>query len=519
MQARARLAATDAALATRFDGGEPATRLVAARAAAADALIIEAWTRCVGSAGTASLFAVGGYGRGELFPHSDIDLLVLADDGAQGELRGALGCFFALLWDAGLPASHAVRSPAQCTEAAADQTVLTALIESRPLHAGPSACAALADAVDAHRTWPPQAYFGAKVAERRARHARYGDTADNLEPNIKDGPGGLRDLQMLGWIALRSFGVRDLDALVDLGRLGADEAVALAREREALSRLRFGLHLVARRGDDRLRFDHQKALASRLGFGDSVDALAVETMMQGFYRSAAVVLRINERLQQRFEEHFDGAAVAVPVDDRFELRRGYLAARMAHWPAPGTGDVFALFAAWAALPDVRSLHSQTARALAEALPDIPPYADAPVAQRDAFVALLRGPDPVPTLERMARLGVLARWVPAFAQVSGRMQFDLFHVYTVDQHTLAVLRNLAAFASGEADPRFALAHEVWPGLRKPELLLLAALFHDIAKGRGGDHAELGADDARAFCQAHAFGEADTALVEWLVRRHL
>lgn len=517
--ARAALADVDAGLAARFDAGEPATRLIAARAAAADTLIRAAWTRCVGDAAPAALFAVGGYGRGELFPHSDIDLLVLADDAAQGALHAALGCFFALLWDAGLPASHAVRSPAQCTEAAADQTVLTALIESRQLHAGAGACSALADAVDARRTWPAQAYFGAKVTERRARHARYGDTADNLEPNIKDGPGGLRDLQMLGWMALRSFGVRDLDALVGLGHLGADEAVALAREREALSRLRFGLHMVAGRGDDRLRFDHQKALASRLGFGDSPVALGVETMMQGFYRSAAVVLRINERLQQRFEEHFDGAAVAVPVDERFELRRGYLAARAAAWPGPDAGEVFALFAAWAAHPDVRGLHSQTARALAEALPLIQPYDASPPALRHAFMALLRGPGPVATLERMARLGVLARWLPAFAQVSGRMQFDLFHVYTVDQHTMAVLRNLAAFATGEPDARFAVAHEVWPGLRRPELLLLAALFHDIAKGRGGDHSELGADDARAFCHAHALGDADTALVEWLVRRHL
>src|SRR5690606_2786010 len=183
------------------------------------------------------------------------------------------------------------------------------------------------------------------------------------------------------------------------------------------------------------------------------------------------------------------------------------------------GDVFALFATWARLGELRGLHTHTARALAEALDVLPPYSDASDAQRAAFLDLLRGPAPVRSLERMARLGVLGRWIPAFAQVSGRMQFDLFDVYTVDQHTLAVLRNLASFATGEPDERFSRAHEVWRELRKPELLLLAGLFHDIAKGRGGDHSELGAVDARAFCEAHGLGEADTALVGWLVLRHL
>src|SRR5690606_1096216 len=160
-----------------------------------------------------------------------------------------------------------------------------------------------------------------------------------------------------------------------------------------------------------------------------------------------------------------------------------------------------------------------ARALAEALPGLPDFASATPELRQQFLRLLRGPQPVRTLTRMARLGVLGRWIPAFLKVSGRMQFDLFHVYTVDQHTLAVLKNIASFASSESSERFALAHEVWPRLRKPELLLLAGLFHDIGKGRGGDHSELGAVDARVFCTAIGLSEGDTALVEWLVRKHL
>ncbi len=518
--AKAAQARIDARLARRFDAGHPADRLIALRARAVDAQVRAAWWRCIPADAPLALFAVGGYGRGELFPQSDIDLLVLAEPAIQRTWEAALARFVALLWDAGLEASHAVRSAAECTVvAAADHSVLTALIEARALCADVAAEAALRAAVEPGQAWPPEAFFEAKLEEQRLRHARFGDTSDNLEPNLKDGPGGLRDLHLLGWLALRSFGVHALDRLIELGRLGWDEAAALERERRALCRLRYGLHLVAGRREERLRFDYQKLLAARLGYADDADSLGVEKMMQGFYRSAAVVRRIGDRLLQRFEEHFEGVAVPEPIDAEFERRGGWLAARTPGWLGSDPAHVFALFAAWAADPSLRGLHSQTARELAQELPQVPAYADASPALRDAFLQLLRGPQPVKTLERMARSGVLGRWIPAFQQVSGRMQFDLFHVFTVDQHTLAVLRNLDQFAGGEADPRFAIAHHVWPSLRKPELLLLAGLFHDIGKGRGGDHSELGAVDARAFCEAHGLSEADTALVEWLVRKHL
>ena len=518
--AKAAQARVDARLARRFDAGHPADRLIALRARAVDAQVRAAWRRCVPDDAPLALFAVGGYGRGELFPQSDIDLLVVAEPEAQRAWEAALARFVALLRDAGLEASHAVRSAQECTAAAAaDHSVLTALIEARPLCAAVTTADALREAIAPARVWPPEAFFEAKCEEQRRRHARFGDTSDNLEPNLKDGPGGLRDLHLLGWLALRSFGVHALDRLIELGRLGWDEAAALERERRALCRLRYGLHLVAGRREERLRFDYQKLLAARLGYADDADSLGVEKMMQGFYRSAAVVRRIGDRLLQRFEEHFEGVAEPEPIDADFERRGGWLAARMPGWLGSGPAPMFALFAAWAADPSLRGLHSQTARELAQELPQIRAYTDASPALREAFLQLLRGPQPVKTLERMARSGVLGRWIPAFQRVSGRMQFDLFHVFTVDQHTLAVLRNLDQFASGEADPRFSIAHHVWPSLRKPELLLLAGLFHDIGKGRGGDHSELGAVDARAFCETHGLSEADTALVEWLVRKHL
>jgi [protein-PII] uridylyltransferase len=517
--ARQALAHADARLARRFDHGDDIDRLLALRARTVDDLIRDGWARCMPPGTGLSLHAVGGYGRGELFPRSDIDLLVFGEAGAQQRHEQALARLFALLWDAGLPVSHAVRSPAQCTQAAADQTVLTALIESRPLLADGAARATLAEAVAPARIWPPRDFFIAKREELQARHQRFGDTADNLEPDIKDGPGGLRDLQTLGWMALRAFGVHDLEALVGLGHVGADEAVALRRERRELARLRYGLHLVANRPEERLRFDYQKTLAQRLGFHDDPESLGVEKMMQRFYRSAAMVRRISDRLLQRFEEQFDGEAVPQPLGDGFSLRRGYLAADADDWPQGDVLQVFALFASWAGNSEVRGLHSLTARALAEMLPRLPAYTHAAPQARERFMALMRGPRAVETLNRMARLGVLGQWIPAFAKVSGRMQFDLFHVYTVDQHTLMVLRNLALFSSGRADERFSITHEVWTRLRKPELMLLAGLFHDIAKGRGGDHSELGAVDAREFCQAHLLSESDTELVAWLVEQHL
>ncbi|WP_246606587.1 [protein-PII] uridylyltransferase [Lysobacter antarcticus] len=517
--AREHLARADAAFASRFDSDAEIDRLLAERAAEVDAVVQAAWQRCIPAGAELALFAVGGYGRGELYPQSDIDLLVLAEPAESQAHAEDLARLFALLWDCGLPVGHAVRSLEQCTQASIeDITVLTALLEARPLMANEHERRELQGAVSPRLVWPPQQFFEAKRLELRERHARFDDTADNLEPNLKEGPGGLRDVQTLNWMALRIIGTADMESLVAFGQMGADEVATLERERRALARLRYGLHLVAGKREERLRFDYQKLLAARLGFEDVGGTLAVEQMMQGFYRNASLVLRIGERLLQRFEEQLEGEAEPEPLDELFELRRGYLAARDPDWPRD-PGEVFALFSTWAARGELSGLHSHTARALAEALPGLPDFASATPELHQQFLRLLRGPQPVRTLTRMARLGVLGRWIPAFLKVSGRMQFDLFHVYTVDQHTLAVLKNIASFARSESSERFALAHEIWPRLRKPELLLLAGLFHDIGKGRGGDHSELGAEDARVFCITIGLGEADTALVEWLVRKHL
>jgi [protein-PII] uridylyltransferase len=518
--AKAGLAGRRSELARRFESGEAIDRLVALCCEASDAVVCSAWHRSLPPGAPLQLVATGGYGRAELYPQSDIDLLVLAEPEAQRAHEPAIGRFFSMLWDAGLATSQAVRSVAQCVEvAAADITVLTSLMECRMLAGDPGAAGRLASALAPPALWPPADYFHAKRDEQRQRHARFHDTAHNLEPNIKEGPGGLRDLQTVTWMGMRLYGVPGLRALVPLGLLGEDECASLEREWRQLARLRFGLHLLAGRREERLGFDHQKTLAAMLGLKDEHrDNLAVEQMMQAFFRSAATVMRINDRLLQRFEEQLSGQEPAQPVGEGYELRHGYLAMVRPAALREGLAPMLGLFAAWDGLPEARGLHSETARALGESLDAIAPATEQPPEVRARFMALLESRGAVATLTRMARLGVLARYLPAFGKVSGRMQYDLFHVYTVDQHTLTVLSHMDGFAR-RVDERFAIAHEVLPRLRKPQLLLLAGLFHDIAKGRGGDHSELGAEDAREFARLHAMPAADGDLLAWLVENHL
>ncbi len=518
--AKAGLAERRDGLRRRFGAGEEIDRLVSLCCQASDAVVVSAWSRCLPANAPLQLIATGGYGRAELYPQSDIDLLVLGEPAEQQAHAAAIGRFFSLLWDAGLAAGQAVRSIAQCVEVASDDiTVLTSLMECRMLAGEPGAAGRLAAALAPPKIWPPAAYFDAKRAEQTQRHGRFHDTAHNLEPNIKEGPGGLRDLQTVTWMGMRLYGVPGLRALVPLGLLGEDECASLEREWRHLARLRFGLHLLANRREERLGFDYQKALAAMLGLTDEHrDNLAVEQMMQGFFRSAATVMRINDRLLQRFEEQLSGEEAAVPVSQGYELRHGYLAMVRPERLGEGLAPALELFATWDALPDARGLHSETARALGESLGAIAPCTEQPPEVRARFMALLDSRRAVATLTRMARLGVLARYLPAFGKVSGRMQYDLFHVYTVDQHTLTVLAHMDGFAR-RVDERFAIAHEVLPRLRKPHLLLLAGLFHDIAKGRGGDHSELGAADAREFAQVHALPAADGDLLAWLVEQHL
>ena len=517
--AKQALAAQRSALTESLAQGVAIETLIGRYRECLDAIVCKAWDIALHRDTGLALVATGGYGRGELYPHSDIDLLVCGEEAEHVLHAEAIGRFFSLLWDSGLKVGQAVRSVGQCLEQSRlDVATYTSLLEIRRLAGDEKVFLALEAAVNSPEVYGARAYFEAKRDEQRQRHAKFHNTADNLEPNLKEGPGGLRDFHTLNWLSRRLYGVSSLAGLVPLGVLGDAEWQALLRNWRIVARLRFALHLAVKRPEERLLFDHQKNLAELFGLQDTPDNLAVEQLMQEFFRSAAILLRINDRLLQRFEEHLAEEQVLTPIDDHFVLKNGYLLARDNRFGADTLPRLFGLFAVWGGLPDCKGLHSDTARGLAESLPGILPYAEQPEPVRMAFMDLICQPQGAASLQRLARLGILARYLPEFGQVTGRMQYDLFHVYTVDQHTLNVLEFIRRFEQGRVEG-FSLPHEVFPRLRKPHLIWLAGLFHDIAKGRGGDHAELGAADFARFARAHVLPAADAQLVEWLIAQHL
>ena len=511
------------ALAVAFRSGADAAALAHARARVVDAVCIHVWSACLGEAHAASLFAVGGFGHGLLFPYSDVDLLVLHDADARAALGRPLETFFACLWDVGLKPGQAVRTLAECRAiAAADVSVFTSLLDARPLVDDGHGARALRALVASTDLWPPDAYLAAKLEERTHRHARFDDTTHNLEPDIKDGPGGLRNLDLIRWLGKRLVGVDDLAGLVRTRLLEASERDALRDARTMLRRDRYGLHLEAGRAEERLLFDWQRALATRLGYGDAdaEDNAAVERFMQDYFRAAGVTERLLTQLLERLQEYLHPLPPPHDLDARFVLRGTRLELRDPDWLIATPPGLVELFERRFDVVGCTGITAATMRAVEHAL-----VAHGTALSRDravlgAFLALLRrGAAAVPVLEALNRHAVLAAILPPFARVVGRMQYDLFHVYTVDEHTLRVLRNIARYADPGTRAALPLACDAFARLAKPELLLLAGLFHDIAKGRGGDHSQLGEIEARAFCHRLGLPHDDVETVAWLVRWHL
>jgi [protein-PII] uridylyltransferase len=522
------LAAVDTALDGALDAGTSAHDVVAARAVAVDELLSHAWYAGFGDAnGDIALVAVGGYGRGELHPHSDIDLLILLADGAEDRHREAIETFVTLLWDIGLEIGQAVRTVTECVEAArADVTTATNLMESRLLAGAASLHDSMQAATGPDQVWPPETFFRAKLDEQKARHRKFDRTAYRLEPNIKEGPGGLRDIQMVGWVAKRHFGAHTLAELVDHGFLTDDEYHRLVHGQELLWAIRWRLHRMTGRSEDRLLFDHQRDLA--VAFGETGDDpnRAVEAFMQRYYRAVMELQRLNEILLQFFREAIlepPGQPVVRRLNERFRIRGETLEIAAPDVFRREPRAMIEMYLLLARHPEVRGVRAETLRRLRDDLDGIDDRVRGDPEAKRLFMELLRQPWRVASqLFRMNRYGVLGAYIPAFDRIVGRMQYDLFHTYTVDEHTLRVIRNLREFRAPdqEADgSEFPLCLELMADLDEPELLYVAALFHDIAKGRDGDHSELGAVDAEAFCRDHGLSSVQTGLVSWLVRHHL
>jgi len=522
VEIRAALAAASDELKRRFEAGDSVVDLVHARAAVIDEQLNKLWRHELDESG-AALVAVGGYGRGELHPYSDVDVMVLLPDELPPGAEDALSAFITALWDIGLEIGHSVRTIAQCFEqASADLTVATTLMEARLL-AGP---AALFDAMQAmiapDKMWPSTEFFQEKRKEQIARHHRYHDTAYNLEPNVKGSPGGLRDIQMIGWVAKRHFGAATLAELVEHKFLTPGQLKRLEDGQTFLWRIRFGLHILTGRREDRLLFDHQIKLAHLLGYEDASYTLAVEQLMQRYYRTVMNLSRLNEMLLQLFEEAIlmDPNAQPEPLDERFQIKNGFLQTSGDQVFANDPSALLELFLVLQQNPEIRGVSAYTIGDIRRNLHLIDDEFRQNPRNHRLFLSILRAPEGVThELRRMNLYGVLGLYIPSFGRIVGRMQYDLFHAYTVDEHTLFVVSNLRRFALSRFDKEFPQCSQIMQSLEQPEIAYLGGLFHDIAKGRGGDHSELGAVDARAFCLEHGLSKYQAGIVAWLVKHHL
>ena len=489
-----------------------------------DASVLSLWSLADLPAGF-SLVAVGGYGRGELFPYSDVDVLLLLPDGVEahqnGPIKSSIEAFISACWDIGLELGSSVRTLDECAqEAAGDVTVQTALLEarllagSRPLYA--KLQQRLAGAMN------PSAFLRAKTLEAQQRHVKFDDTPYALEPNCKESPGGLRDLQLLIWIARAAGLGKTWGELADGGLITAFESRQLQRNEGILKLIRARLHMVAGRREDRLVFDLQAAVAESFGYVGSGGQRASEVLMRRYYWAAKAVTQLNQILLLNLEEQVNGSQQGLMrrIDDHFLDRAGMLEVVSDDLYQREPHAILQTFLLYQRTPGIKGLSARTLRALYNAREQMNADFRRDPVNRATFMAILRQPEgQTHAFRLMNQTSVLGRFLWVFRRIVGQMQHDLFHVYTVDQHILMVLRNVRRFFIPEHAHEYMFCSQLAAQWDKPELLYIAALFHDVAKGRGGDHSDLGAIEARRFCREQGLGKADTELIVFLVQQHL
>jgi len=499
--------------------------IVNSRARLIDLVLEWVWCRQPGlQTNDIALIAVGGYGRGELMPFSDIDLLILTKKNNNRAYKDMIASFLASCWDLGLNLGQSVRSVKQCAqEARKDITVATALMESRTIIGSTQLLPLMIAATNTNKVWPIKDFLKAKVGEQKARHAKYHEVDYALEPNVKNSPGGLRDIQTIAWVTKRHFGAESFSDLTELGFLKPSEEAMLNKGQQFLWKLRYGLHFLSGRAEDRLLFNMQRELAELFGYEDDKSSLGVEKLMKQYYRAVANLRELNDALLQHLDEAIIQAgarAKVVHLNKRFQINNGYIEVIDPQIFERFPFALLEIFVLMAQDPDIEGIRASTIRLLRENRRLIDDDFRNDLRNLTLFMELLRSPYRMTLhLRRMARYGILGRYLPEFGQITGQMQHDLFHIYTVDAHTLQVVENMHQLYRPEAEEQFPLAAEIAKQLPKPELLYIAGLYHDIAKGRGGDHSELGVIDARGFCNRHRLAGWDTDLVCWLVEKHL
>lgn len=507
-----------------FETGAPAHDLLTLQTELTDFILTTWWQHANLNNNRYALVAVGGYGRGELHPSSDIDICIVIENRADVEKDDALAQWITSLWDLGLDIGHSVRTPADCeAEAASDITVITTLMESRFLCGEASLYEQMQDAIAPSNIWPSSAFYDAKMTEQRSRRNRFLTNAYLLEPNIKESTGGLRDIQMISWVCQRQFGTNDLRELVSHELLTAEEFSLLWDGLELLWRIRYLLHHITGRREDRLLFDHQREISQAFGFVDEGNNQCIEDLMQRYYRTVMQLQRLNDILLQGVGGVISGVTEASPIEkinSRFQVRNGFLEVTHEHVFRDYHPALLEIFIIFGNTPSAKTIRSNTIRLIRANLPLINNRFRTDPKVRAMFLQIFANPTKLTRKIRMMnRYGVLAAYIPAFDEIVGRMQYDLFHVYTVDEHTTRVIRNARRFAIKRHEQELPHCSYVMTQVDKPELLYLIGLFHDIAKGRGGDHSELGAVDMHDFARAHQLSEDDVSLCTWVVRQHL
>ena len=487
---------------------------------AADRLLLKVW-RAHGLPAGAALVAVGGYGRDELYPQSDVDLLILLDDVLPVEQEAAFEPLIGLLWDLGLAVGHSVRRLSEClSEAEADITVQTNLLESRLLAGNKALYVRYRTAFASHLD--PAAFFEAKRLEQRNRHGRFADRALLLEPNLKESPGGLRDVQTASWVCRAAGLPADFTGFARAGMMNIAEARLMNQRLAFLSHLRIRLHLAANRREDRLLFEFQERLAAELGYRAAGHRRASEQLMQRYFQAARELSLANEFILGCVRERLHPDQPRQPLADApdFAVRDNRLDLIDSDLFDKRPAALLETFLVLQRQPTLSGLTPALLRGLWRARDRVDAAFRRDPGNRARFIALFRQPRGLTLAMRlMHRLGLLGRYLPAFGRISGQMQHDLYHIHPVDEHTLMVLRNLRRMAMPEYAHELPFAHRVMREFAHPDRLYLAALFHDIAKGRGGDHSRLGMADARRFCRNHGLDKREAEEVAWLVGEHL
>jgi [protein-PII] uridylyltransferase len=500
-----------------------ASYLVRTLARHVDRTLVDLWQHTSMPLG-ASLIAVGGYGRGELFPYSDIDVLVLLPPGdvyGNAALKAAIEGFITACWDIGLEIGSSVRTVAECVaEARRDVTVQTALLESRFLAGSRSLFRAFRE--DTAQAMDAKAFLRAKTLEMAQRHQKYENTPYALEPNCKESPGGLRDLQMLIWVARAAGLGRTWSELAVRGLVTPFEVKQLQHNEGILRLVRARLHLVAGRREDRLVFDLQTSVADSVGYRPTRAQRASEVLMRRYYWAAKAVVQLNEIVLQNLEERITGSTDVPmrPLDERFFDRGGLLEVASDDVYVRDPHAILQTFLVYQTAPGINGLSARTLRALYNARSLMNGAFRRDPVNRATFMEIVRQPEGQTHVFRlMNETSVLGRYLWVFRRIVGQMQHDLFHVYTVDQHILMVLRNVRRFFIPEHAHEYPLCSQLAAQFDDPWVLYVAALFHDVAKGRGGDHSEIGAREVRHFCREHGIDRENARLIEFLVAQHL